>query len=94
MLATVVSSAVVESGGSTENAVIKKSIFAITLATTMAFLTLVGAVPFAGSLAVANSCQHCRDAHDACRIKRKGNASCDRELERCLKSCLKSYRKK
>jgi hypothetical protein len=43
---------------------------------------------------VANPCQHCKDKQNACRIAKKGAASCTQKFEACLQRCLQPYRKK
>lgn len=39
---------------------------------------------------VADSCAAgCRAAHNRCRINKRGSRSCDRQLQRCLRGCLR-----
>ncbi|MBU2582687.1 MAG: hypothetical protein KJ622_13315 [Alphaproteobacteria bacterium] len=39
---------------------------------------------------VANSCAaQCRAAHSQCRVQTKGSAACDRQLQSCMRGCLK-----
>jgi hypothetical protein len=60
----------------------------------LAVMLSVGAAPFTSEPAVANPCQHCKDKQNACRIAKKGAASCTQKFEACLQRCLQPYRKK
>lgn len=37
----------------------------------------------------ASCVSSCRSAHSDCRLRTKGSASCDAQLQSCLQSCLK-----
>ena len=55
--------------------------------------TALGASMLDGGRSCANadsSCvSSCRAAHSDCRLRTKGSASCDGQLQACLQSCLK-----
>jgi hypothetical protein len=44
--------------------------------------------------AFAGSCDACKTEYNKCRIQRRGNASCDRDYEACLRNCVKSSRRR
>ena len=84
----------ISSEGAAEMIVLQRSAISVMLAVVLAVFAATLSVSLNTGPAAANSCKACREANNACRIKRKGHPSCDRQLERCLKRCLSSYRKK
>ena len=69
------------------------SILKIASIAVIAVLIAVGASMIDGGRSCASadaSCvSSCRSAHSDCRLRTKGSASCDAQLQSCLQSCLK-----
>lgn len=75
--------------GEAETVVLQKTWLSMFAAAMTAMGSAATVLPMTTIDAVANSCKACRDQHNRCRIERKGHVSCDRQLENCLRRCLR-----